>query len=890
MRQLRSFSRRLLGMFGNDRSEREFVAEMESHLQMHIEDSLRTGMSREEARRNALIKLGGLQQTKENYHDRKGLPVLEVFFQDSRYGVRMLLKNSGFTAVAVLTLALGIAANVTIFSFVSAVLLKKPALDDVDRVMSVYATNSANGRGRPNLYPVSAPIFFQWKRQNEVFSDMAAADAYESASLTGDGEPERANAIFVTANYFSVLGVPAEFGRTFVAGEDTNGHEHEVILSHKLWQRRYGSDKHLLGKQIRLNAESFLVVGVMPARFNLAIFPADLWTPLVLHPAEESSTVRQTRNLYPVARLKPGVSEEQARANLTAIGNRMEAIYPDTEKGWGAGVLTLHQYQIQEFNANIAITMLLTAVGFVLLIACANIAGLLLARATGRGKEMAIRVAVGAGRIRVMRQLLTEALLIAVLGGAAGLALTLVTGQMLRSALAYNDEVSALDMSLDWRVLAYTAGLSLMAAILFGLAPALHTGTRDIFSVLKSESASASPGRVRSRLRSVLVAGEVALAVILLTGAGLLIKGVVQELHQSLGFTTENLLTAQIELPASQYGQATKKLLFYENLLSKLNSIPTADSAALVSSLPATGTGDIAFRLKGQERVPASERTRARYYVTSPGYMKTAEIPIISGRDFSEADGPNAPPVAIVSTAFARRFFPKGDALGQQVLIDSGDAGASQWRAIVAVVGNVKIWPMQSSEDPEIYEPSWQRPGTAMALMVRTKGNPSQLTPALRSAVWAIDKELPVTRVITMPELVSKLTSGDRLFGKLLGTFACLAMVLSGVGLYGLVAYSVGQRKQEIGIRVALGAGREGIMRLVLRDGMKLALLGALLGLAAALPLPRAFESMLQDFHFHSAWIFVIVTSMMIFVALLACYIPARRAARVDPIVALRYE
>jgi predicted permease len=891
LRRIRAWLLRVAGLFSKSLHENQIFAEIDSHLQLHMEDNLRAGMSPERARREALMKLGGLEQTKENCRERRGLPFLDVLAQDLRFAARMLRKNPGFTLVAVFTLALGISSNATIFSFVSAVLYRQPPVYEANRVVVVYNTTlKASGWDLLGLNRVSAPDYLAWKRENQVFSDVAAIEPYGGMNLTGGGDPERVDTNRVSANYFSVIGVAPEVGRAFASGEDQPGQDHTVLLDYRFWERKFGSDANIAGKPIRLNGEAYTIIGVLPKRFQIMSFRAEVWLPLVLDESQQSAAVRQTRTLYAFARLKTGVTLEQAQANLKTLGERTAQSFPETDKGWGANCVTLRGFGIRDFNAGAAIVILLSAVGFVLLIACANIAGLLMARATSRGKEIAVRIAIGAGRARVVRQLMTEAFLIAVLGAGAGLGLAVGGTDLLHKVLSFNVAIKMLDMRVDWHVLLFTAGIAMLSAVVFGLAPAMRAWAVDVFPTLKNDSTTVSGGKHKSRGRSALVTAEVAMAVILLTGAGLLIKGFVEGLRRGLGFQPQHLLSAQISLPASHYKDETKQIGFYRELTARLEAMPGAALAAITSDLPAAGVGSKNFSLKGQQNLPVSEWPKARYYVIGPRYFETIQAALIAGREFTEEDNAKSPPVALVSETFVARFFPSGDALGSQIRINSGDALGSQWREIVGIVHDVKVWPLNYRDDPEIYEPFAQHPTTDMGIVVRAAGDPSSLAPGLREAVWSSDKDLPIGSVISVPQLMDNETASDLIFSDIMSVFAGFALLLSGVGIYGLVAFSVGQRSQEIGIRVAMGAEPAGILGMVLRDGLKLAGIGAALGIIVALPLPRAFEALFYDFHVAGGWLFVVVPALIAGVALLACYIPARRASRVDPIVALRYE
>src|SRR5712692_6377350 len=877
-------------LFSRRRIYGDLSEEIREHLEEKIEELVAGGMSRREAAYAAHREFGSVMLTEEDSRKVWRWPSIEDFLMDVRFGARMLRKNLGFTAIAVFTLALGIAVNGIMFSSLSAWMLKRPAVSDPDRLMVVYGTNS-NELREINQNPVSAPNFFTWKKENHVFSQMAAIDPNETASLTGQGEPERVSATRVTANYFSILGVSPALGRTFAAGEDQNGSDRVVILSHALWERRYGSDPKVVGATVRVNGESHTVIGVMPSGFVLPSFLTQMWTPLVLQDAQQSAAARENRNLYLFARLKTGISAKQARADIATLGRLAAEAFPDTEKGWGAETLSLQDFMIQSFPGGPSMVMHWCAAGFVLLIACANIAGLLLARAAGRGKEMAIRAAIGAGRGRMIRQLLTEAGLIALLGGALGLALTFWSARALQSALAFDEQSQALQPAVDGHVLFFTSAISLLASLLFGLAPALQAGTPNVSAILKNDSATVSAGRGRSRFRSVLVAGEVALAVFSLTGAALFIKGAYDAIHSYShpGFDPQNLLTAGLSLVDARYGKATTQSAFVQELLEKLKVLPGVESAAVTSALPAWDAGDAPFRLKGQENMPAGARPRAFHFVVSPNYLRTAGIALIAGRGFTESDNANAPAVTLISEFLARRYFPNGDALGKQVLIDSGDEKSAQWRQIVGIVRSVKIDPLDVTY-AEIYEPFLQRPASSMAVMVRAKANPEALAPGLREVVWALDKDQPITSVMSMQDQMTTETTGPKRIGTMQAIYAGMALILAAVGLYGLVSFSVGQRSRELGIRIAVGAEKKTIMRLVLRDGIKLALIGVAIGLFGAFPLPRAFGGLFPGFHVAGAWIFVLVSALMGGVVVLACYVPARRAVRVDPILALRYE
>ena len=887
MRQLRTLLWRFGGLFRKRESDQEIADELESHLEMHVADNLRRGMNPQQARREALMKLGGVAQTEERYRERRGLPIIEVLLQDLRFGARMLRKNPGFTAVAVVTLALGIAVNATMFSLVSAFLLRRPPGREPQRVVVVSSVNP-NQAFQADAYPVSAPNYLAWRQANHVFADMAAADEYRTVNLTFQGQPEALRSAAVSPNYFRVLGVSPQLGRTFEAGEDQPGRDHVIVLSHDLWERQFGSDASLIGRTIRLNRENYTVIGVMPASFRLLGFPPQLWIPLVLT-QDQTAAARTNRSLRVFARLKPGVALEQARAEEVTLARSAEESFPDTEKGWGASVRTLPDFLVYNFGIRSGLAVMMTTVGFVLMIACANVAGLLLARAAGRRKELAIRIALGAGRLRMIRQLLTEGLMIAFLGGSMGVLLADWGIHFVRANMTFNEAISAVPLRLDWNVLLFALGVSLLCAVLCGLAPALNASRTDINTNLKDESRAASPSRSQSRLRSVMVTGEIALALFLLIGTGLLIHGISLIEHQNLGFRPDHLLTASVTLDAAKYKDASQQALFVRDVIPRLQHIPGARIVAAASDLPATGPDSVTLRIQGQPDLPANQRLSGLDVVVTMDYFRAAGIPLLRGRTFTEMDNPTAPRVVLVNQEFVHRHLHDQDALGQQIHLDSGIA-TPQWSEIVGVVGNVKTYSEDTHDDPEVYEPFLQRPVSSFSLMILANSDPNSLASALRNAIAQVDPELPLARVISMSTVIERQKSGNPFFTRVLASFAVLALILAAIGIYGLIAYSVGQRTHEIGIRIAMGAGTPNVLRMILWEGMKMTASGAAIGVVLALPLPKIFDAIFYGLHLREPRLYFIVPMAILVVAMLATYLPARRATRVDPMVALRFE
>jgi len=883
--KVRSFLR---NFFLSRRVELDLDREVHSHLELLTDENIRAGMSPKEAQRAARIELGGIEQVKEQVRKERIGNWLRSVISDCRYGLRQLRKNPGFTAVAVLTLALGIAVNATMFSLVSAFLLQRPPGREPERVAVVTSVSPTQGF-QSDANPVSAPNYLAWREANHFFTDTAAADEYRTVNLTSQSQPEALRCAAVSPTYFSVLGVSPQFGRFFSDGEDQAGRDHVVILSHELWERHFGSDVSLIGSTIRLNRENYTVIGVMPASFRLLGFTPQLWTPLVLTPADQTAAARKDRSLFLFARLKPGVTIEEARAEMITLARRAEENFPETEKGWGAAVRTLPDFLVYAFSIRSALGIMMTTVAFVLLIACANVAGLLLARATGRRKELALRIALGAGRMRIIRQLLTENLVIAILGGGTGLLLAYWGINFVRPRMAFNEGISAVPLSLDRNVLLFTLLVSLVCALLCGLVPALSASRTDINTNLKEESRATSPSRSHSRLRTVMVTGELALALFLLIGTGLLIRGLFLIEHQNLGFQADHLLTASVTLDSARYKDASQQALFVRDILPRLQHIPGTEAVAVTSNLPATGPGTVTLQVKGQQDLPASQRLTALDVVVTADYFRGAGIPLLRGRAFAETDNATTPRVILVNQEFVHRHLRDQEPLGKQIRLDASGS-TPQWSEIVGVVGNVKTYSEGTTDDPEAYEPFLQRPVPSFSIMLRASSDPNSLASAMRNAVAQVDAELPLDRLMNMPSVIARQKGGNQLFSRILGSFALLALILAAIGIYGLVTYSVGQRTHEIGIRMALGAKSPDVLRMVLWEGMKMTAIGGAIGLAMALPLPKLFGAIFYGLQLRETRLYFIVPIAILVVAMLATYIPARHASRIDAMSALHQE
>jgi predicted permease len=881
--------------------EAEIVEELAQHLEDLYELSLRGGATREEAYRAALLELTESDVLAQELRRVErpapreavvpGAPrrmsMLGDFWQDLRYGLRVLLKNPGFTAVAVIALALGIGANSAIFSVVNTVLLRPLPYKDPDRLVMVWEENAKAG------YPRDTPAaanYIDWRDQNQVFEGMAAI-ADQSFNLTGAGEPERIEGRRVSASLFPLLGVEPHLGRALLPEEDQPGGNRVVVLSHGLWQRRFGSDAKIIGQPLTLNGESYEVVGVMPPHFQFPTREDELWVPIAFTPQQAAN--RGNHYLQVVARTKPGVTLEQAQAEMSTIAARLRQQYPEQNTDLGATVTPLHEHVVGDIRP--ALLVLLGAVGFVLLVACANVANLLLARAAARQKEIAVRIALGASRLRLVRQFLTESVLLAVLGGVVGLLLSVWGVSLLKTFIPENIS-QARAITIDARVLGFTVLVSLLTGLIFGLAPAVQASNFNLNETLKEGGRDSAAGSRGNRIRALLVVAEVAVSLVLLIGAGLLINSFLRLRSVDPGFRADNLLTMSIVLPQQKYPDAARRAAFYTELVSRIEALPGVKSAAVTNWIPLVFQGDsIGFSIEGRPD-PAPGQGRRPTVVTRvvhPHYFRTMGIQLLRGREFGEQDGAESPAVAVVSETMARRHWPGEDPTGKR--ITPGPATSTDpddWVTIIGVAQDVRQFELGADPKPQMYVPYAQGWSSFAPrhLVVSTAVEPLSLAATVRQTVWEIDKDQPVSDIRTMEEVLSESLARQRFSMLLLGIFAAVALALAAVGIYGVMSYSVAQRTHEIGIRMALGAQRGDVLKLAVGQGLKLVLIGVALGLAAAFVLTRVMASLLFGVSATDPATLVTISLVLIGVAVLASYIPARRATKVDPMVALRYE
>ncbi len=877
---LKSFLRRVQGLWRSETIHQEITDELQFHIDMRVEENIQRGMSPDEARRDAERSFGNFTRIKEQGYDVRGGQWLEAVWQDLRYSARMLRKQPGFTVIAVLTLALGIGANTAVFSIVNAVLLRPLPYQAPERLMILRESVSGGVNST-----VSYPNFADWRAQNTVFASIAAVRQNESFNLTGTGEPERLQGQLVSAEFFSTLGIKPLVGRDFLPEEDREGATPAVILSYGLWQRRFGNDPSVVGQQLTLNNQNFTVVGITQPDFQYGM-EADVSVPISLQ-AERFRTRGADPGTRVVARLKPNVSQRQAEADLNMIAARLEQQYPESNKGRRALVTPLHESFVGDVRQPLLI--LLGAVGLVLLIACANVANLLLVRASARQKEMAVRVALGASRATIIRQLLTESVLLAAVGAALGTLLAFWGTSFIAAQLP--DGIPRLqEANLDARVLVFTLAVSLLTGLLFGLAPALQASRTNLTEGLK-EGERGSSGR-RQWLRSVLVVGEVALTLTLLVGAGLLIQSFRRVLAVEPGFQAQNLLTMQVSVNNPDGQQIAN---FFDRLQQSVRNLPGVTSVAVSNGLPFVGVNRPNFIIEGRPLPePGKEAGGARYTV-SPNYFQTMGIALLKGRLFNAQDTSDSPRVIVIDEMLARRHFPNEDPLGKR-LKQGPDAPSLE---IVGVVRHVEQNGLegQASNLNQFYTNFNQislegLPGNVRRInvLVRTEVEPLSLASSVRAQVSALNKDQAVFNVRTMEQIVAQSVAARRFSMLLLTVFAVVALALASLGIYGLMSYTVAQSTREIGVRMALGAQVSDVLKLVIGHGMTLVLIGVGLGLVASLALTRTMKNLLFGVSATDPVTFAAIALLLVLVALLACFVPARRATKVDPLRALRHE
>jgi predicted permease len=801
---------------------------------------------------------------------------MQILRQDLSYGVRMLAKKPVFSIIAVITLALGIGANTAIFSVVNAVLLRTLPYHNAKQLMAVSSTSSSGDRDG-----ISVPEVQDYQSQMRSLEDLTGFQS-QSVNVTGGERPDRVRGAFVTANFFKVFNLPPLIGRTFVEGEDRQGGEKLAIVNEKMWQERLNSDRNLAAKKLILNGEPYSVIGVVPSSFKQPFDPdVEVWMPVANYPGNTGK--REWRQLFGMGHLKPNVSLAQAQAEASTIASQLAQAYPKENAGRGARVEFLSDLMVREVRP--MLWLLFAAVAVILLIACANLANLLLARGLARQKEIAVRAALGASRWRLIRQLLTESTLIGLLGGAGGLLLAYWgLYALLKLPQGF---VNTTEATLDTRVLVFAVAVSVLTGWLFGLLPALQLVKPDLQSFLKEGARSGGESSRWNHVRGAFVVVQVALSLVLLVSAGLLIRSFDKLLRVEIGFKTERLLTLEYRLPRNKYKEPSTQWNFHRRVIEQLQQVPGVQSASLVRGLPFSGNGaTTAIILPDREPPPKGMEPEVMFNTAMPNYFETIGIPLLKGRLFGNEDQAKTPPVVVINQTMARRFWPNQDPLGKQIKFAQDSSTAT----VVGVVGDAKHYWLEEEQRPQMYDTYSQDPGLFATVVIRTAVEPLSLTEPVRQAIWKVDADQPMWKIRTVEFLVNRSTADRRFLMALMGIFASLALVLTIIGLYGVISYLVNQRTQEIGIRMALGAQMRDIMKMVLRQGMVLVLTGVALGLAAAWLLTGLMSRMLYQVSATDPLTFAAIALLLTTVALLACYIPARRATRVDPLEALRYE
>jgi len=888
---LRNVRSGLQSLFRNEQVDRELDEEVRAYLEMVVEEKMKQGMSREEAFRAVRLEHGSLDVTKEIVRSAGWESFVETCWQDVRFGFRTLRKNPGFSCISLLILALGISANTVIFSLVNGFLLRKPPVRDPDQLMVVSGKWAGNG-GEWDRLPVSGPDFLDWRTQAGAFSGIVAA-SFDDYTITGSAIPERVSGGRVSADFFQTLGVASTLGRTILSGEDQPGHDRVVVLSDGLWKENFGADPNIIGRIIRINGNPYTIVGVMPSNFHLWDFEARMWIPLAFSHQEIGPSGRKTRFLRVFARLKSGITAKQASAEMESIAQRIAQAHPDTNRGWATSVKSIQQYSIEDANVTTGLLFLTISVGFVMLIACGNLANLLLARSLARRREFAVRAALGAGRVRLTRQLLSECFILSLAGGGLGLPMAFGAMQVLRTQMNWSEGMASLasTVTIDMHVLLFVLAISAASAFIFGLLPALQASRADLNIELKEGSRSSSISRERRRFQQLLVIGQVALSLVLLTGAYLFVEGFLHEIQASPGFNAHNVLTASVSLRGFEYyGAPQREAAFFTSALQNLSNYAEVESAALTSDFPFSFPNEKNFEVEGQSVARPEDRPRCGALLVSPGYFRTLQIPVLQGREFSLTDNANSNAAVIVDRAFVMRYFPNENPIGRHIKPVEESETQNKWLEIVGVVGDVNEFLGQQDSRPHFFEPFLAYPTGSMNFVVRTRSAPAGFSDMMRRAIWAVDRNQAIASVRTMQDVIADSGQGDNIMAELMGTFAAIALALATIGIYGVISYAAEQRSHEMGIRLSLGAKPTQVLMLVIRSGMSLAGIGVALGLLMSLAVPKLVSATFNGFRASNVGALLTGAVVVVAASFLACYIPARRALRVDPIVSLRYE
>ena len=876
---------RLRSLFRRKNVEAELDDELRFHFEQHVAKSIESGLALQEARRRARLEFGGIEQLKEEHRDARGVTFIETLLQDIRYGLRMSAKSTGFTVVAVLTLALGIGANTAIFSYFNAWIIKPLPYPQADRLMVFQSHDKKKGWTREGLF--STASFLDFQKQSTSFEQTASWTGW-NFNLTGDGPPALIEGGRVSWNYFDALGVKPMLGRTFTPDEDGAGAEHVAILGQGLWQSRFAGDRNVIGRRITIGGESYTVVGVMAGTFQFSLMGlANLWTPLALTDKERAD--RGSSWFSAFGRLRPGVTPERAQAESAAIFARLETQFPQTNTNLTLLVGSMTD-EIARNEGAPQVMICLCMVGLILLIACANVANLMLARATSRTREFAVRGALGATRIRLARQLLTESLLLFFFGGAAGVLFGLWGMRWIESEIPGHIRgylVNYGHADLDSTTLVFTLGITLLCGLIFGLAPAHENSKLNLNRTLKEASGQATGGQGSARLRRIFVAAEIALAVVVLISATLLVKSFILSVRSSPGYDPANLMVAQLALPRTKYALESRQRNFSEDVLARIHALPQVISVGAASAVPFGGFGR-SVEVEAAERPAArpGEKLGARFTAVSSDYFSAMQIGLVKGRVFNSAGAPGSSPSAIINETLARQFWPNEDPIGRELRFGEQHTVCT----IVGIVKDIKMYQLRPRPERQMYVPLAQFPSATLGFVVRTAGDSTAMATAIRDTIWTVDRDQPISSVEPLETLMIIVDAGNRMLTKLMVFFGALAMFLGAIGIYGVMSNLVSQRTHEIGIRTALGASPPQVLGMVIGQGLKLTLIGVAIGVLGALGAARTLATMLYQVTPYDPLTFIAVPIVFAAVAAAACSIPARRAMRVDPLVALRYE